>query len=112
MIMTTDDLWEKNFADHLDVAQATRAGLFEPFERLLSISLEAVRDGGKLLFFGNGGSAADAQHLATELTVRYVNDRPPLPAIALSTDTSADRQSVVQGKRVDPRGRRTPHTTT
>ena len=87
--MTTDELWQQNFADHLDVAQATRAGLFEPFERLLSISLEAVRDGGKLLFFGNGGSAADAQHLATELTVRYVNDRPPIPAIALSTDTSA-----------------------
>ena len=89
MIMTTDDLWEKNFADHLDVAQATRAGLREPFERLLSLSIEAVRDGGKLLFFGNGGSAADAQHLATELTVRYVNDRPPIPAIALATDGSA-----------------------
>jgi D-sedoheptulose 7-phosphate isomerase len=89
MIMTTDDLWEKNFADHLDIAQATRAGLFEPFKRLLTLSLEAVRGGGKLLFFGNGGSAADAQHLATELTVRYVDDRPPIPAIALTTDSSA-----------------------
>ena len=87
--MTTDELWQQNFADHLDIAQATRAGLFEPFKRLLTLSLEAVRGGGKLLFFGNGGSAADAQHLATELTVRYVNDRPPIPAIALSTDTSA-----------------------
>ena len=87
--MTTDELWQQNFADHLDVAQATRAGLFEPFERLLSISLEAVRDGGKLLFFGNGGSAADAQHLATELAVRYVADRPPIAALALTTDSSA-----------------------
>jgi D-sedoheptulose 7-phosphate isomerase len=41
------------------------------------------------LFFGNGGSAADAQHLATELSVRYVDDRPPIAAIALATDGSA-----------------------
>ena len=48
-------------------------------------------DGGKVLICGNGGSAADAQHLATELTIRYRSsvDRPALPAIALSTDTSA-----------------------
>ncbi|MEI6758708.1 MAG: SIS domain-containing protein [Chlorobium sp.] len=48
-------------------------------------------DGGKLLICGNGGSAADAQHLATELTIRYRSsvDRPALPAIALSVDTSA-----------------------
>ena len=87
--MTTDDLWQRNFTDHLDVAQATRAALFEPFERLLSLSIEAIQGGGKLLFFGNGGSAADAQHLATELSVRYVDDRPPIAAIALATDGSA-----------------------
>ena len=48
-------------------------------------------DGGKVLLCGNGGSAADAQHLATELTIRYRSsvNRPALPAIALSTDTSA-----------------------
>jgi len=89
MTMTTDDLWQRNFTDHLDVAQATRAALFEPFERLLSLSIEAIQGGGKLLFFGNGGSAADAQHLATELSVRYVDDRPPIAAIALATDGSA-----------------------
>jgi len=49
----------------------------------------ALEGGGKLLFFGNGGSAGDAQHLATELTVRYIRDRAPIPAIALTTDTSA-----------------------
>src|SRR5262249_57495370 len=41
------------------------------------------------MFFGNGGSAADAQHLATELTIRYKRDRAAIPAIALTTDTSA-----------------------
>ncbi len=44
--------------------------------------------GNKLLFFGNGGSAADAQHFAAEFVNRYIMDRPPLPAIALTTDTS------------------------
>ncbi|MFO1189605.1 MAG: D-sedoheptulose 7-phosphate isomerase [Alphaproteobacteria bacterium] len=48
-----------------------------------------LRSGGKLLLFGNGGSAADAQHIATELTVRYVRDRALIAAIALTTDTSA-----------------------
>jgi D-sedoheptulose 7-phosphate isomerase len=52
---------------------------------LVSHTFEA---GNKLFFFGNGGSAADAQHLAAEFVNRYVMDRPPLPAIALTTDTS------------------------
>lgn len=56
--------------------------------RMIAATFEA---GGKLLLCGNGGSAADAQHLATEFTIRYRSsvDRPALPAIALSTDTSA-----------------------
>jgi D-sedoheptulose 7-phosphate isomerase len=49
----------------------------------------ALRQGNKLLLFGNGGSAADAQHLAAEFVGRYVAERAPLPAIALTTDTSA-----------------------
>jgi D-sedoheptulose 7-phosphate isomerase len=53
--------------------------------KLISHTFEA---GNKLFFFGNGGSAADAQHLAAEFVNRYVMDRPPLPAIALTTDAS------------------------
>jgi len=53
--------------------------------KLISRTFEA---GNKVLFFGNGGSAADAQHLAAEFVNRYVIDRPSLPAIALTTDTS------------------------
>jgi D-sedoheptulose 7-phosphate isomerase len=53
--------------------------------KLISHCFEA---GNKLFFFGNGGSAADAQHLAAEFVNRYIMDRPPLPAIALTTDTS------------------------
>ena len=53
--------------------------------KLISHAFEA---GNKLFFFGNGGSAADAQHIAAEFVNRYVINRPPLPAIALTTDTS------------------------
>jgi D-sedoheptulose 7-phosphate isomerase len=49
---------------------------------------ECLRSGGKIFFFGNGGSAADAQHLSAEFVGRFVKERQPLPAIALSTDTS------------------------
>ena len=48
----------------------------------------ALKAGNKVLIFGNGGSAADAQHLAAEFVNRFLIERPPLPAIALSTDTS------------------------
>ncbi len=50
---------------------------------------EVLRGGGKLLFFGNGGSAADAQHLAAEFVNRFLRDRGALAAVALTTDTSA-----------------------
>jgi len=49
---------------------------------------EAFKKGNKLLIFGNGGSAADAQHLAAEFVNRFIIERPPLPALALTTDTS------------------------
>jgi len=51
--------------------------------------VRALKAGGKILLFGNGGSAADAQHIAAEFVNRYLLERPPLPAIALTTDTSA-----------------------
>jgi D-sedoheptulose 7-phosphate isomerase len=58
-------------------------------ERVIRLIADALRAGNKLLLFGNGGSAADAQHIAAECVNRYQLDRPPLPAIALTTDTSA-----------------------
>lgn len=68
---------ERFFAEKRDV-------LLEAFEEVVRV----FRAGGKLLIIGNGGSAADAQHLAAELVNRYGPDRPALPAIALTTDTS------------------------
>jgi D-sedoheptulose 7-phosphate isomerase len=55
---------------------------------LASLLTETFRSGGKLLIFGNGGSAADAQHVAAEFVNRFLLNRPPLPAVALTTDTS------------------------
>jgi D-sedoheptulose 7-phosphate isomerase len=55
---------------------------------LSRLLIDAFRAGGKLVLFGNGGSAADAQHVAAELVNRFQMDRNPLPAIALTTDTS------------------------
>ena len=59
------------------------------FIELCSQSIEAIEKNKKILFFGNGGSAADSQHLATEITVRFKKNRKALPAISLATDTSA-----------------------
>ena len=55
---------------------------------VIKLVSHAFESGNKIFFFGNGGSAADAQHLAAEFVNRYVMDRPPLPAMALTTDTS------------------------
>jgi D-sedoheptulose 7-phosphate isomerase len=80
--------FESEMAEHRAVAEQTAAALCPAFERLVEASVRSLQNGGKLLFFGNGGSAADAQHLATELTVRYKRDRRAIPAIALTTDSS------------------------
>ena len=77
------------FAEHDAVQRTTPAATSAPLLALIDASVRAVQGGGKLLFFGNGGSAGDAQHLATELSVRYQKDRAPIAAIALTTDSSA-----------------------
>ena len=85
-----------------DIARTTKGSLLELSELALTVArtledeiaayaelaLGAIESGGKLLFCGNGGSAADAQHLAAEYVVRLEKNRRPLPAISLTTDTS------------------------
>ncbi|MCX7981350.1 MAG: D-sedoheptulose 7-phosphate isomerase [Syntrophales bacterium] len=56
--------------------------------RVVEVITDALKSGNKILLFGNGGSAADAQHLAAEFVNRFMIERPPLPAIALTTDSS------------------------
>ena len=86
--MDLDTFFGDEFDEHAAVLSETRAALVEPFKRLCALGVASVRGGGKIVFFGNGGSAADAQHLATELTIRYIKNRGPIAALSLSTDTS------------------------
>lgn len=81
--------FKSEFAEHHDVARSTEAALADAFAGLVRACTKSIRGGGKLMFLGNGGSAADAQHLATELTIRYKRNRSAIAAIALTTDTSA-----------------------
>ena len=81
--------FKSEFAEHHDVARKTEAALGAAFAGLAGACVKSLRAGGKLMFFGNGGSAADAQHLATELTVRYKANRAAIAALALTTDGSA-----------------------
>jgi D-sedoheptulose 7-phosphate isomerase len=69
-------------------AMADDAELVGLIEKVSATCVAALRNGRKVLFAGNGGSAADAQHLAGELVSRFAYDRPGLPALALTTDTS------------------------
>jgi D-sedoheptulose 7-phosphate isomerase len=86
--MNVEAFFLSEFDEHDAVVRASRAALQADFQAMLAAWVSCIRGGGKILFFGNGGSAADAQHLATELSVRYKKDRKPIAALALTTDTS------------------------
>ena len=79
---------EGHLQEHLSVF-GSLSGLAEPIERTADMLAQALLNGNKLMLCGNGGSAADSQHLAAEFTGRFVKDRKPLAALALSTDSSA-----------------------
>jgi D-sedoheptulose 7-phosphate isomerase len=83
-----DAFYDAEFDEHEAVARATRTALRRDFARLVEACATALESGRKLVLFGNGGSASDAQHLAAELVVRYKVNRAPLAAIALTTDSS------------------------
>lgn len=83
------ELARRRFDEHLamiaDLRESSSAEIARVGDRLAAV----LRAGGKLLIFGNGGSAADAQHIAAEIVGRYKTERRGLPAVALTTDTSA-----------------------
>lgn len=87
--MDIDRYFEAELDEHEAAVKATRAALKGQFKALVEACLASLEAGGKIMFFGNGGSASDAQHLATELTVRYKKNRKAIAGLALTTDTSA-----------------------
>ena len=85
----TESLTIKSLNQHLDVFQKVFAENVETIDQCAELIFETFAKGGKVLICGNGGSAADAQHLAAEFVGRYETERIALPSIALTTDTSA-----------------------
>ena len=82
------DIIENEFNEHIKVANSIHC-LTDAVAISAQLCIDCLKSGGKILLFGNGGSAADAQHIAAELVGRYKVERKSLPAIALTTDTSA-----------------------
>ena len=83
-----DALWKSGLEEHLELFNRLDA-LTDEVGRAAALISSAVSKGNKVMFCGNGGSAADSQHLAAEFVGRFVKDRRPLAALALSTDSSA-----------------------
>ena len=77
------------FSDSITAKQQFLQENEAALERVIHTLVRAFKEEKKLLLFGNGGSAADAQHIAAEFVNRYLIERPPLPALALTTDSSA-----------------------
>jgi D-sedoheptulose 7-phosphate isomerase len=79
---------DKNFQDSISTKQLAADVLAEPISRAAQMVTQCFLDGGKILSCGNGGSAGDAQHFSSEMLNRFEMERPGLPAIALTTDSS------------------------
>lgn len=82
------NFFQSQITEHLEVINRTKKIVEKNFLNVLEICHDSIKDGNKIIFFGNGGSAADAQHLSTELTVRFSKNRKSIPALSLVTDTS------------------------
>ena len=81
-------MFKNHLQAHLDLF--SKIDKLEPeVSKFVETTQSTLESGGKLIFAGNGGSAGDAQHIATEFTVKFRKKRPALPAISLATDTSA-----------------------
>jgi D-sedoheptulose 7-phosphate isomerase len=76
------------FKESIRLKESFLKANMEVLEEAIRTLASVLGQGNKILLFGNGGSAADAQHIAAEFVNRYIMDRPPLPAIALTTDSS------------------------
>ncbi len=79
---------EKSLKESIEVKTELLSNSVETISKIASISINALRNGHSLYLMGNGGSAADAQHISGELVGRYKKDRKALPVLALTTDTS------------------------
>ena len=86
--MTKKLITQKSIIDHLNLTKKLLSSLTDDITETAMVCHEAINKGKKIVLFGNGGSAADAQHIAAELSGRYFKERIGLPGLALTTDTS------------------------
>ena len=81
-------IFESEINKHISSTEFFLKNNFEDFKKFLNFVIKTLKKGNKIILFGNGGSASDAQHIAAELVVKYKKKRKSIPAISLSTDTS------------------------
>jgi len=81
-------IFESEINKHISSTDLFLKNNFEDFKKFLNFVIKTLKKGNKIILFGNGGSASDAQHIAAELVVKYKKKRKSIPAISLSTDTS------------------------
>ena len=82
------NFFHSQISEHQLIIEKLKKNNEDDFIRVLEIWYHAIKKNKKIIFFGNGGSASDAQHLSTELTVRFSKNRKSIPALSLVTDTS------------------------
>jgi len=78
----------KSINEHIAVTQHLISSMIDEITEAALVCVDAIEKGNKVVLFGNGGSAADAQHIAAELSGRFLKERKGLPGLALTTDTS------------------------
>jgi D-sedoheptulose 7-phosphate isomerase len=83
-----DSIFKNSIEKHRKVLDDTQAACEASLTTLCELAAQALEAGKRIFFFGNGGSAADAQHLAAELSIRFIKDRRALAGISLTTDSS------------------------
>ena len=81
-------IFESEINKHISSIDFFLKNYFDDFNEFLDLVIKTLKRGNKIILFGNGGSASDAQHIAAELVVKYKKKRRSIPAISLSTDTS------------------------
>ncbi|MEM7602118.1 MAG: D-sedoheptulose 7-phosphate isomerase [Verrucomicrobiota bacterium] len=86
--MSSQDLIQKTIAEHTVTVAAFQETCSDVIDAMAARCVSALESGNKVCFFGNGGSAADAQHFAAEFVVRFTRNRKGLPSLAFTTDTS------------------------
>ena len=83
------DYWDATRDVHINTAQAMFDTQFDAFNELVEAAVPAIKRGNKIIMFGNGGSAADAQHIVAEMSIKLHKERSPIAALSLSLDSSA-----------------------